>query len=117
MDDSAALVDQHCTACQKGAPKVEPAEAAVLAATLPEWSIVEREGIPRLERVFRFAGYLAALAFVQRVGELADSENHHPVMTVSYNRVTVTWWTHAIKGLHLNDFIMAAKTDRLANSS
>jgi 4a-hydroxytetrahydrobiopterin dehydratase len=117
MTDSASLAQQHCVACRKDAPKLDAAEAARLAAALPEWTIVEREGIPRLERVYEFADYRDALAFVQRLGEVAEAEGHHPVMTVTPRKVTVTWWTHAIKDLHQNDFVMAAKTDRLANSS
>jgi 4a-hydroxytetrahydrobiopterin dehydratase len=71
------------------------------------------DGVPRLERTFRFATYPEALAFTQRVGELADSEGHHPVIVTEARRVRVSWWTHAIKGLHRNDFIMAAKSDAI----
>jgi len=85
-----------------------------LGREVPEWDVVEREGIPRLERVFRFPDFRGALAFTQRVGELAESEHHHPALLTEWGRVTVTWWTHKIRGLHRNDFIMAAKTERLA---
>ena len=113
-EDQVQLAEERCVACRKDSPKVETAEAAELIGRLPGWTIIERDGVPRLERRFRFRGYPRVLAFVQRLGELAEAEGHHPVMLVEARRVTVTWWTHAIDALHRNDFVMAAKTDRLA---
>ena len=115
-DDAAGLVVERCVACRKDSPRVEPEEAVELSKQVPEWSVVERDGVPRLERTFKFGDYPAALRFVQRVGELAEAEGHHPVMEVRPRRVTVTWWTHAIRNLHRNDFVMAAKTDKLAEA-
>ena len=68
--------------------------------------------IERLERVFRFKDFAGALGFANRVGALAEAENHHPAILVEWGRTTVTWWTHKVRGLHRNDFFMAAKTDR-----
>jgi 4a-hydroxytetrahydrobiopterin dehydratase len=82
-----------------------------LLAQIPEWTTVEVEGVPRLRRTFRFSSYREGLAFVQRVGDVAEHEGHHPVMTVEWGKVRVSWWTHSTKGLLRNDFIMAAKTD------
>lgn len=113
-DGVRGLGSERCVACRKDSPRVEPEEAARLITQLPDWAIVERDGAPRLERTFKFGDYPEALRFVQRVGELAEAEGHHPVMEVRPRRVTVTWWTHAIRDLHRNDFIMAAKTDALA---
>ena len=90
------------------------AEIAVLRPKVPEWQVVEREGIKRLERVFRFPNFAQALAFTNRVGEQAEEEGHHPALLTEWGKVTVTWWTHKIGGLHRNDFIMAAKTDELS---
>jgi 4a-hydroxytetrahydrobiopterin dehydratase len=101
-------------ACRPGAPLVTPAELRELAAAVPGWGIVERDGIARLERVFTFADFAAALAFTNRVGALAEEHGHHPAILTEWGRVTVTWWTHAIGGLHRNDFVMAAKTDAVA---
>jgi 4a-hydroxytetrahydrobiopterin dehydratase len=78
-----------------------------------DWEIVEREGIKRLERVFEFDDFAQALAFTNQVGALAEREGHHPAIVTEWGKVTVTWWTHKIKGLHQNDFAMAAKTNRL----
>jgi 4a-hydroxytetrahydrobiopterin dehydratase len=105
------LSTAHCEACRKGAPTVTDAEAAELLEQLPDWKIVERDGIPRLERVFAFPTFVSALAFTLRVGEIAEEEGHHPALLTEWGRVTVTWWTHKVRGLHRNDFIMAAKTD------
>jgi len=108
------LTQMKCVACRKGEPTVTDAEIAELHPQIPEWQIVEREGIKRLERVFKFENFVQALAFTNQVGEIAESEGHHPALLTEWGKVTVTWWTHKIKGLHRNDFIMAAKTDQLA---
>lgn len=113
MAETDSLVGLRCVACQRGAPTVTEAEIAEYHPQVPDWRIVERDGIKRLERVFRFPDFAQALAFTNTIGELADSEGHHPALLTEWGRVTVTWWTHKIKGLHRNDFIMAAKTDQL----
>lgn len=79
----------------------------------PDWDVIEQDGILRLERVYKFKNFAQALEFTNRVGELAEEQGHHPALLTEWGRVTVTWWTHKIKGLHRNDFIMAAKTDLL----
>ncbi len=110
---STALVGERCVACRGGEPPLTPEEMESLLPLVPGWTLVEREGIPRLERVIRFKNFAQALAFTQRVGELAEAEAHHPTILTEWGRVTVTWWTHKIRGLHRNDVIMAAKTDDL----
>ena len=108
-----SLTSAKCEACRADAPRVTAAEIAELKPQVPEWELVERDGIQRLERVFRFPDFVHALAFTNRVGELAEEEGHHPALLTEWGRVTVSWWTHKIRGLHRNDFIMAAKTDNL----
>jgi 4a-hydroxytetrahydrobiopterin dehydratase len=78
-----------------------------------DWEIVELDGIKRLRRVFAVDGFAQALELTKKVGELVEVEGHHPALLTEWGRTTVTWWTHKIKGLHRNDFIMAAKTDEL----
>ena len=107
------LVQFKCVPCRGGEPTVTEAETAEFAAQVPDWQIVERESIRRLERIFKFKNFVQALAFTDRVGELAEAEGHHPAILTEWGKVTVTWWTHKIHGLHRNDFIMAAKTDQL----
>jgi 4a-hydroxytetrahydrobiopterin dehydratase len=107
---------QKCVACRKDSPRVTQAEIAELQPQVPDWCLFEREGIPRLERIFKFANFVEAVAFTNRVAALAEEEGHHPAVLTEWGRVTVTWWTHKIKGLHRNDFIMAAKTDAIAGA-
>ncbi len=107
------LVGERCVACRADSPIVTEEEKAQLLPLIPDWTIEVRNGIAQLERQYRFRNFVDALAFTNRVGEIAESEGHHPAILTEWGRVTVTWWTHAIKGLHRNDFIMAAKTDHL----
>ena len=102
-----------CVACRKGEPTVTDAEITELHPEAPQWQIVEQGGIKRLERMFKFENFAQALAFTDKVGEIAEAEGHHPAIVTEWGKVTVSWWTHKIKGLHRNDFIMAAKTDQL----
>ncbi|WP_282040455.1 4a-hydroxytetrahydrobiopterin dehydratase [Halomonas alimentaria] len=108
------LSRESCEACRVGAPTVTEEEVKALGAEVPEWQIVERDGIMKLERVFTFPDFRQALAFTQRVGELAEQADHHPALLTEWGKVTVTWWSHKIKGLHRNDFILAARTDEVA---
>jgi 4a-hydroxytetrahydrobiopterin dehydratase len=108
------LRQERCVACRRDSPRVTNEEIAELKPQIPEWSLVERDGIPRLERTYRFNDFVQALDFTNKVGALAEEEGHHPMLVTEYGRVGVSWWTHKIKGLHRNDFIMAAKTDQIA---
>lgn len=112
-----ALSKMKCEACRSDSPQVTPEEVKEYAPQVPDWKIVERDGIQRLERVFTCKDFLDALAFANRVGALAEDEGHHPALLTEWGKVTVTWWTHKIRGLHRNDFVMAAKTDKLAAGS
>ena len=106
------LTQIKCVPCRGGEPTVTEAEMAEYHPQVPDWQIVERESIQRLERVFKFKDFRQALAFTNKVGELAEAEGHHPAILTEWGKVTVTWWTHKIRGLHRNDFVMAAKTDQ-----
>ena len=111
-----ALSQMKCTACRGDEPRLTDDGIADMLPQVPEWGLVERDGIKRLERRFTFRNFAQALAFTNKVGELAEAEGHHPAILTEWGRVTVTWWTHRIKGLHRNDFILAAKTDQLVSS-
>jgi 4a-hydroxytetrahydrobiopterin dehydratase len=108
-----ALAQMKCVPCRSDAPTLTDAEVAALHPQVPDWLVVEHEGVKRLERVFTFGNFVDALAFTNRVGEAAEQEGHHPALLTEWGKVTVSWWTHAIAGLHQNDFVMAARTDRL----
>jgi len=88
-------------------------EIAKLAPEVAEWRVVDRDGIRRIEREYAFKDFRSALDFTVAVGELAEREQHHPDIHLSWGKVRVETWTHKIKGLHRNDFILAAKCDRL----
>jgi 4a-hydroxytetrahydrobiopterin dehydratase len=107
------LTNDKCIACRRDSPRVTEAEMQELKPQVPDWMVVAREAIQRLERVFRFPNFAEALSFTNRVGELAEAEGHHPAILTEWGQVTVTLWTHKIRGLHRNDFIMAAKIDAL----
>ena len=105
------LSQQKCVACRGGDPMLTDSEINELHPQVPEWQIKEVDGVQRLERVFKFKNFAQALEFTNRIGSIAEEEDHHPLIITEWGRVTLQWWTHIIKGLHKNDFVMAAKTD------
>ena len=107
------LAKLHCSPVKDNTPQLNEREISQLKSKLPDWSIYEKEGEPRLEKIFKFKDFNQAVAFTDKVAQEADKEDHHPAILTEWGKVTVTWWTHKIKGLHQNDFIMAAKTDQL----
>ena len=110
MDDLRGL---KCVPCRGDVPPLDDLQIALLKSQVPGWEVIEEDGVKRLRRVFKLKNFAEALAFTSRVGALAEEEDHHPMLVTEWGRVTVTWWTHKIKGLHTNDFIMAAKTSEL----
>jgi 4a-hydroxytetrahydrobiopterin dehydratase len=113
----ASLTNEKCTACRRDSPRVTEAEVRELKPQIPEWTLAEADGIPRLERAFRFSNFAQALNFTNRVGALAEDEGHHPALLTEWGKVTISLWTHKIRGLHRNDFVMAAKIDALSADS
>lgn len=107
------LRKERCVACHRDSPRITPDEFDELSSLIPAWERVEVNGVPRLVRTFRFSNFAQALAFTNKVGQLAEEEGHHPLLETSWGRVKVSWWSHAIRGLHRNDVLMAAKTDAL----
>ncbi|MCL6268503.1 4a-hydroxytetrahydrobiopterin dehydratase [Sansalvadorimonas sp. 2012CJ34-2] len=109
------LAEAKCEACRVGAPKVTDEEMAELMGLIPDWNIENRNGVLQLEKEYTFRNFKMALDFTNAVGAIAEEEGHHPALLTEWGQVTVTWWTHKIKGLHRNDFIMATKTDNLVS--
>ena len=107
------LIEQKCVACRVGAPSVTPEEFSLFKPQVPGWQIITEDAIPNLDRQFKFKNFKDAIAFTDAVGAAAEEEGHHPRLTTEWGKVAVTWWTHKIKNLHHNDFIMAAKTDAI----
>ncbi|MEN8166960.1 MAG: 4a-hydroxytetrahydrobiopterin dehydratase [Pseudomonadota bacterium] len=107
------LSREKCDVGGKDAVRLGPSEVTALLGQLSDWRVVQRDGIDQLEKGFVFSDFTAALSFTNQVGRLAEEENHHPSILTEWGKVTVTWWSHSLGGLHRNDFIMAAKTDVL----
>ncbi|OGN89425.1 MAG: 4a-hydroxytetrahydrobiopterin dehydratase [Chloroflexi bacterium RBG_13_48_10] len=107
------FAQQHCSVITGATPQLNVRDINQYLSTLPDWEIYEEEGEARLEKIFKFKDFIQAIAFTNKVAQVANEEDHHPAILTEWGKVTVTWWTHRIKGLHQNDFIMAAKTDQL----
>lgn len=110
------LVAERCVACDRDAPRLSEEELTALRPQIPDWKLVEVDGVPRLERVFKRSNFAEALELTNRIGALAEAQKHHPAILTEWGKVTVWWWTHKIRGLHRNDVVMAAKTDDAARS-
>ncbi len=110
------LAQLKCVACRGGEPTLTDAQIAQLKPQVPDWQVREIDGERRLERTFKFSNFREALAFTNKVGAIAEEQDHHPLIVTEWGKVTVQWWTHKIRGLHQNDFIMAARTDALFSS-
>jgi 4a-hydroxytetrahydrobiopterin dehydratase len=111
------LAHMKCVACRADALPATADDIAAWLPQLPEWKIVERVGVPNLERAFKFRNFQQALAFTDEVGDLAEEEGHHPDILTQWGKVTVWWSTHKIKNLHRNDFIMAARVDEIFSAA
>ena len=105
------LSKQSCEACKADAPLISDEELKQLMPRIPDWEIIVVDNIMRLKREFKFKDFVSAMDFSNRVGEIAEEADHHPAILTEWGKVTVTWWSHKIKGLHKNDLIMAARTD------
>lgn len=110
-----ALYDMKCEPCRGDVPMLTDAEIDQFYRQLEHWSVTEKDGVKRLEKSFQFKDFAGALAFTNKVGQLAENQGHHPDILTEWGKVTVSWWTHKLMGLHKNDFIMASKTDTLYN--
>lgn len=108
-----SLDQQSCEACRADAPKISDEELRELMPQIPDWGVIVVDGIMQLQRVFEFKNFEQAMVFSNRVGDIAEAEGHHPAILTEWGRVTVTWWSHKIRGLHRNDLIMAARTDQV----
>jgi 4a-hydroxytetrahydrobiopterin dehydratase len=106
------LLSLKCVPCQGGIPPMKQKGVQEMLRVVPEWTKAEDE-YDKIERTFKFKNFKKAIEFVNDVADVAEEEGHHPDIFISWNKVTLTLWTHAIKGLHENDFILAAKIDDL----
>ena len=99
-------------ATHKTAQRLNAAEIARLQPQVASWQVSDIDGILQLQRRFPMANFVAAMGFATLITEIAEANDHHPKLVLKYDSVTVSWWSHSIAGLHLNDFAAAAKTDK-----
>lgn len=107
------LAQEQCVPCTGDVPALTDDQINDLHMTTPMWKVTEADGVKRLRRTFDFDNYLDGVEFASRVGKAANDQDHHPTITIRYKKVDVEWYTHAVKGLHRNDFVMAAKSDEM----
>jgi 4a-hydroxytetrahydrobiopterin dehydratase len=110
---SSALADRHCVVCKPGTPTLPEAEIDKLLNQLSGWTVVEVEEHKQLTKTYRFKGFMAGVELVKEIAKIAEAEGHHPDLHLSYGSLQVDLWTHAAGGLTENDFVLAAKTDRI----
>ena len=110
------LEKMSCNDCQAGSPSISEGETDKLLQHIPLWTRGDHELGNMLTREFKFERFKDAFEFATKIANLADEQNHHPKIVTEWGKVSVFWWTHTISGLHINDFIMAAKTDVIAKS-
>ena len=111
------LLTSNCEACRVDAPKVTEEELKELKPLIPAWEIIEINKLKKLLCSFAFSSYEESVSFANKIADLAEKEDHHPEILIEWGKVTVTWWSHKINGLHRNDFIAAAKTDQIFSGS
>jgi 4a-hydroxytetrahydrobiopterin dehydratase len=107
------LSKQGCEACRADAPKISDEDLKALMPGIPDWEVIVVDGVMQLSREFGFKNFAQAMVFSNRVGDIAEVVDHHPAILTEWGRVTVTWWSHKIRGLHKNDLIIAARTDEV----
>ena len=109
------LASSTCEACRIDAPKVSDDEASLLIKEIEGWDLIN-DGIKKLKKEFSFSNYSDSVDFSNKVADMAEQEDHHPQIILEWGKVTVIWWSHKIKGLHKNDFICAAKTNKISKN-
>ena len=112
-----SLHSLNCQVCRADTPTVSGAELETLLTQIPDWALDRQDDVECLSRQFRFRNFREAFAFAGQIASLAEQQDHHPALRIEWGSVVVYWWTHRIGGLHLNDFIMAARTDRIAREA
>lgn len=106
------LTQEKCESCESDISPMNNSEIEEHLKEVPNWKVVKVDSIPHLKRTFEFKNFAKALEFTNLIGELAEQQGHHPLIELTWGRVTIDWWTHNIEGLHMNDFIMAAKSSQ-----
>lgn len=108
------LSEETCTSCRIDSLGITNKEIAELRPLISDWDLILEDKVRKLDKTYLFKGFSNALKFTNRIAGLAEDQGHHPRLVTEWGKVRVTWWTHKIRGLHRNDFIMASKTDKAA---
>ena len=111
MTAETMLAEQKIVVARKGVSALAEAELQVLGRQVPDWKVTNVDGMAQLQHTYLTADFAQALQFANQIGALAEEVNHHPALLIEWGKLTVSWWTHTVRGLHLNDFIMAARCD------
>jgi len=109
------LASNTCEACRIDAPLVSDDEVSILINEIEGWDVID-DGVKKLKKEFSFSNYSDSVDFSNKVADMAGKEDHHPQIILEWGKVTVIWWSHKIKGLHKNDFICAAKTNKISKN-
>jgi 4a-hydroxytetrahydrobiopterin dehydratase len=112
---STPLAERHCVVCKPGTPTLAAAEVDRLLQQLSGWGVVQAEDHLLLTRTFKFKGFMPGVELIDRIAPIAEEEGHHPDLHLTYGSLRVELWTHAAGGLTENDFVLAAKIDRLGS--
>jgi len=107
---------KNCIPCNSNTPQLDPVKISKLLVEIPDYKLLEIEGMKRISKTYLFKNFKEALAFTNDLGKKSEEENHHPQIILEWGKVKVSWWTHSIGGLDTNDFIMAMKTEQIYNS-
>lgn len=108
------FADEPIVPAKKGDPALSGDEIAELLAFIPAWHVETDNGCDKLAREYKSSDYMFLLALAEKFGRMAEQVNHHPAILIEWGKLTISWWTHTLDGLHRNDFIMAARCDRAA---
>ncbi|MEM8603547.1 MAG: 4a-hydroxytetrahydrobiopterin dehydratase [Cyanobacteria bacterium P01_H01_bin.121] len=108
------LVEQKCVPCEGNVQPLSDQDIEIMQTQVPGWDVVTEDGSKRLRKVYKFKDFVTAMDFANRVGQVAEEQGHHPLICTTWGETTIFWWTHAIDGLHQNDFVMAARTEQAA---
>ena len=111
--EACELDKKSCVPCKGGVPTLTDTEIKKLVPNVPGWKVIEVDAIKRIEKTYEHKDFVEAMKFVNKVADIAEGEGHHPDLHIHWNKVRIEVWTHKIKGLHENDFILAAKIEKL----
>ena len=112
-DATTPLAERHCVVCKPGTPTLPRHRIDQLLQDLPGWNVADDEGRLELTRTFKYKGFMPGVDLVNKIAHIAEQEGHHPDLLLTYGSLKVNLWTHAAGGLTDNDFILAAKIDRI----